>query len=233
MRLEKIDILRGIAIILMAIFHLNYSLLHIYNNNILNFSKIFWFYEGRISALLFIFVWWLSFYLSEKKYKDAIIKKYLKFSFFLMLIAWWISILTYFLFPNQYIRFWIIHFFSLSFPLLLLFKRLRYLNIAFWIIFIIYGFYMIPVIENQYFYFLGFTYPWFVSADFYPIFPYFGVLLLGYSSGLLLDMSQKLNILKLQTKKNILTRFFIYLWRRSLIIYLIHQPIIIFVLFFL
>jgi uncharacterized membrane protein len=45
MRLEKIDIFRGIAIILMVIFHLNYSLVNIFDNNIINFSKEFWFYE--------------------------------------------------------------------------------------------------------------------------------------------------------------------------------------------
>ena len=78
MRLEKLDVFRAIAIVLMVIFHVNYSLVYIFNIDILNFSKIFWFIEGKISAFLFIFIAGFSFFLAEKKYKNKIIKKYFK-----------------------------------------------------------------------------------------------------------------------------------------------------------
>lgn len=43
MRLEKLDIFRGIAIVLMVLFHLNYSLVYIFGIETLNFSTIFWY----------------------------------------------------------------------------------------------------------------------------------------------------------------------------------------------
>jgi len=240
MRLQKLDIFRGIAILLMIIFHINYSLLNIFNIDALNFSKIFWFIEGRISALLFIFIAWISFLLAEKKYWNKIIKKYIKVIALLSWISLLISLSTFLFFTEQYIRFWIIHFFALSFLLMLLFRLFKYYNFLFWIIFIIYWFYFIPVIESKYFYFLWFTYNWFSSAYYYPILPYLWIILLWYSLGLLLYNKNKLDIFKLKPYSNkfilkkifiILNNFFEYMWKKSLIIYLIHQPIIIFIIY--
>lgn len=227
MRLEKLDILRWIAIILMVIFHLNYSLVHIFKYDVLNFSDTFWFIIWKIAVLLFIFIAGISFFLAENKYGDKIIKKYLKVSLYLWIIAWIISISTYLFSEKLYIRFWIIHFFALSFLLMLLFRRLRYYNILLWIIIIVYGVYFLPIIENKYLYFLWFMYPWFVSSDYYAIFPYFWVMLLGYSFALYLNKIDKLDIFKLKSRKNIFYKNLEYLWKKSLIIYLIHQPIII------
>ena len=129
MRLERLDIIRGIAIFLMVIFHLNYSLVNIFNSQILELPANIWFYIWRISALLFIIIAGISFVLAENKYKIKIIKKYIKVSIFLWIIAFFISLSTLLFFPEQYIRFWIIHFFSLSFLLLLLFRKFKYYNI--------------------------------------------------------------------------------------------------------
>ncbi len=215
----------------MVIFHLNYSLVNIFNNNILNIYDDLWFYIWRISALLFIFISWISFFLAEKKYGSNITKKYTQIILLLWVIAWFISLSTFLFFPDQYIRFGIIHFFALSFFLMLFFRKLHYYNIIIAICIIVFGFYFIPIIDNQYFYFLWFVYRWFRSADFYPILPYFAFMLLWYSYGLFLSNTDRLNILKLKTDNNILYTFFWYLWKRSLILYLIHQPIIIFILF--
>lgn len=231
MRYEKLDILRWIAIILMVFFHLNYSLVNIFNINILNFSNTYWFIEWKISALLFIFITWISFLLAEKKYEDKIIKEYFKKSFILWIIAWLISLFTFLFFTEQYIRFWIIHFFALSFLLILFFRKLKYYNILLWWLIIIYGLYFIPVIQSKYFYFLWFTYFWFKSADYYPLLPYFWVMLFWYSFALFLSNRNKLKILKLQSKKNIIYSIFEYIWKKSLIIYLIHQPIIILIIY--
>ncbi len=211
----------------MVLFHLNYSLVHIFNNEVLNFSQNFWFYEGRISALLFIFIWGFSFFLAEQKHWAGVLKRYLKISSVLWTIALLISIITYNFFPEQYIRFWIIHFFSISFLLLILFRKLRRYNFLFGILIIVYGFYFIPVIDNQYFYFMGFVYPTFLSADFYPLFPYFWVMLLGYSFAIFMKTWKYLHILEMKKERNRGEDFFIFLWRRSLLIYLIHQPVII------
>jgi len=231
MRLERLDIIRGIAIFLMVIFHLNYSLVNIFNSQILELPANIWFYIWRISALLFIIIAGISFVLAENKYKIKIIKKYIKVSIFLWIIAFFISLSTLLFFPEQYIRFWIIHFFSLSFLLLLLFRKFKYYNIILWLWIIIYGFYFISIVEVKYLYFLGFVYPWFNSADFYPILPYFWVMLLWYWIWTYLLNNNLLHILRWSSISNIFKKFFIYIWKKSLLIYIIHQPIIIGVLY--
>lgn len=231
MRLEKLDILRWIAIVLMVIFHINYSLLYIFNNNILNFSTSFWFIIWKISVILFIFIAGISFFLAEKKYWDKIIAKYIKISLLLWWIAWMISLFTYTFFIEQFIRFWIIHFFALSFLLILIFRKFEYYNILFWFIIIVYGIFFIPIIENKHLYWLWFEYIWFKSADYYPIFPYFWIMLLWYAFSMYLDKIDKLSIFKLNSWKNTFYKTLEYLWKKSLIIYLIHQPIIIWFLY--
>ncbi len=231
MRLEKLDIFRWIAIVLMVIFHLNYSLVHIFDIWFLNFSDTFWFIVWKISVTLFMFIAGISFYLAEKKYSSDITKKYLKISILLAIFAGIISIVTYYFYNSLYIRFGILHYFSLSFLLMLFFRKLGYYNAIIWIIIIIYWVYFIPIISNTHLFFLWFMYPWFKSSDYYPIFPYFWIMLLWYSIWLFLDNINKLNLLKLKSEKNIFDKILEYLWKKSFIIYLIHQPIIIWVLY--
>lgn len=231
-KLAKVDILRWLAILLMIFFHLNYSLLNIFHIQILNFSELFWFVLWKVSALLFIFIAWVSFFLSSKKYWKSIAKKYTKKAVYLWIIAWIISLITYFWFDSKfYIRFWIIHFFALSFLLMIVFRRFRYYNLLFWTIIIVYGVYFIPIIENKNLYFLWFRYYWFKSGDYYPILPYFWVMLLWYVFALFLSDTNKLNLLKLKNNSNILLKILELFWKKSLLIYLIHQPIIVFIIY--
>ena len=101
-RLEKLDILRGIAIILMVLFHFNYSLIHLYDNELMNFSESIWFVIWRISALLFIIISGISFALAVEKYKKKIYKKYIKVSLLLWIIALLISGFTYIYIPTNF-----------------------------------------------------------------------------------------------------------------------------------
>ena len=76
MRIERLDILRGVAIVMMVVFHLNYSLVNIFSIDILNFSDNFWYIVGKSSAILFIVIAGFSFFLSEKKSPEKIVRKY-------------------------------------------------------------------------------------------------------------------------------------------------------------
>lgn len=118
MRLERLDILRGLAIVLMILFHLNYSLVHIFDSEILTISESFWYVLGKISALSFIAIAGFSYFLAEKKYAEKTKHKYVRYALILGIFAGMISIVTYVFFPEQFIAFGILHFFAVSFLLL-------------------------------------------------------------------------------------------------------------------
>lgn len=227
MRYEKLDILRGIAIVLMVLFHLNYILVHIFWIDSLNFSFIFWLFIGKIWALLFIIISGISFFLAEKKYGNKIVKKYLKYAFFLGIISLFISFYTYLFLPSQIILFGILHFFSLSFLLILFFRRFRYFNFLFWILIILFPLFFTMKTSSYYLFFLGFLYPWFYSADFYPVFPYFWVFLFSYTSAIFLSKKWFLETIFWWKYSWKITNFLKFIWKNSLLIYLIHPPIII------
>ena len=166
MRLQWIDTLRCSAIVLMVLFHLNYSLVHIFDLEILNFSESFWFFLGKISALSFIFLAGFSCFLAEQKYGKEVQKKYLRYAVILWCFALLISFFTYFLFPEQFIAFGILHFFALSFLLLPYFTRFWYWLISLAGAIILSGAYFLPVVESALFFPLGFRTADFFSADY-------------------------------------------------------------------
>lgn len=58
---------RGVAILLMVLFHINYSLVNIFGIEFFNFSELFWYIVGKISAIGFIFIAGISFFLAGEK----------------------------------------------------------------------------------------------------------------------------------------------------------------------
>lgn len=70
---------------------------------------------------------------------------------------------------------------------------------------------------------LGFTFPGFASSDYFPLMPNFGYFLLGAAAGRLLYPERKS---LLPGRETGLTRFFCRCGRHSLLIYLLHQPLL-------
>ena len=71
---------------------------------------------------------------------------------------------------------------------------------------------------------LGLTAPGFVSADYFPIFPYLGYFLLGASLGKKYYPSRRSLLPRLAGHP--ISRFFCFFGRHSLSVYLIHQPVL-------
>jgi len=127
MRYQYLDIFRWACIVLMILFHLNYSLVNIFNSEIINVSQSFWFVVGKIAALGFMIISGISFYLAKQKYSEQDLRnKYFKYAGTLCLIALGISLGTYFIIPEQLILFGILHLFALSFFLLVFVSKLGY-----------------------------------------------------------------------------------------------------------
>ena len=93
-------------------------------------------------------------------------------------------------------------------------------------IFILFGFYIKNfIVSYPWLVFLGLRFENFFTLDYFPLLPWFGVVLLGIYFGKLLypKGKRRFNI-------NLENKYLSFLGRHSLIIYLLHQPILILVI---
>ena len=72
---------------------------------------------------------------------------------------------------------------------------------------------------------LGFLYPEFSTADYFPLLPHFGFFLLGAVIGRKV-YSKKVTLFPNVNDRNPLIRVLCFVGRHSLLIYLVHQPLL-------
>ncbi|MCX6802281.1 MAG: heparan-alpha-glucosaminide N-acetyltransferase [Candidatus Diapherotrites archaeon] len=226
-RFWEIDSVRGIALVLMAIFHLFFDL---------NYFRFFqsnnpawqWQLSAAFIAFLFLSVAGISLSISHAKNPSP--KKFLLrgakiFSFGLLITA------ATWIYPHEgFIQFGILHLIGLSIILSIPFLRFKKLNLALGIAFLAAGFFL----QTQYFDFpwllwLGFMPHGFYTLDYYPLLPWFGLILFGIFLGKEIYPNGK-RFFKEKTEPKPL-RFLSFLGRHSLAFYLLHQPAIIAALF--
>lgn len=210
----------------MVFFHMNYLLVHVFWGMNIFFSDTFWFFLGRIVVVMFIFVSGIAFFLSsEKREFSAIVQGNVRRFLILASIALVISLATYTLFYEQRILFGIIHFFAIASILSLGILRFWGFNIFLGIGSIFLGYYFSSLsVTSDILAPIGLHTWGFFSADYYPIFPWFGYFLLGFGVTSMLQKRAQLHAL-------LDGGFFggeslAYIGRYSLLIYVIHVPII-------
>jgi len=209
-RVPYLDILRAVAVIWMIIFHIAYDM-RMFGLNRIDFAEGFWFAFPRVIAGTFLFCVGIALNYTHKNgvEKGALFKRLKKLGIAALLV----SIGTYVVFPQQWIYFGTLHCILAGSLLGAFFVHRR--NLALVI--------MIFIMIMQYG--LGFGIKWLSgllqrpSLDFIPIYPWFWVILLGILLGPYL--SRMSFLMNLRTPK-----FFDFLGRHSLIIYLVHQPLI-------
>ncbi|MEG6585260.1 heparan-alpha-glucosaminide N-acetyltransferase [Dendrosporobacter sp. 1207_IL3150] len=217
-RIWEIDFFRGLAIILMILFHLVFDFKEFLNVN-LNYSSGIWFYTGKSAAVLFIFICGLSGSLTNKHVRNGV-----------NVLIWGLalSVLTYFYNPILYIRFGILHLLGVS---LITYPFVRPLSISLLFILgiaaIIAGFITTKLgTTNDWLLTIGLTSPSFASLDYYPLLPWYGVFLFGVAAGKYFYY-EKTSIMPVFIDIPLIN----YLGRHSLLIYLIHQPILLSLIF--
>jgi uncharacterized membrane protein len=232
-RLWEVDFSRGIAIILMIIFNYSFALKYL---NIFTIADglLYWYIFPRFIGGMFIFIAGLSLTLMHRQNKEVAHKKFFSRGLKIFGLGILITIITYLTFPQAFILFGILHFIGISIILGQFFLKFRKLNLLLGLLLIIIGFYLQSLnFDFKWLLWLGFTPNNFYTFDYWPILPWFGVTLLGIFLGNMLYREGKRNF-KIKDLSNLsVVKFLSFLGRNSLTIYLLHQPLLIFVLMLL
>lgn len=211
------DLLRGLAIVLMVIFHFSYDLTIFGWANFNTSEDIEWRIFRSIIVSCFLMAVGMSSYLAYEKSVNK--KKLAKTLGKLFSVSLLITIGSLFLDPNTWVYFGIIHFITVALPISVLFVRAPTLALAtgiaciagYWSdIFNLYPIWAWSVLN------LGIPR---YTVDLVSFFPWIGVVLIG-----VFVMHKEIFHIKL--KPSVIFNKLVVLGQHSLLIYLLHQPIL-------
>jgi uncharacterized membrane protein len=235
-RFWELDLLRGIAIILMIILHLAYDLYY-FEVSELNIYESYLIYFVISGFSLFYLLVGISLTLSYSKMKlnhksdKDVIKTNLSRG--LQIFCWGLLItcITYIFMRDGFVLFGALHLIGLSIIIAYPFLKQTRWNIIFGAVIISIGL----VLRG-----FRFDFPWlvwlglrphgFYTVDYFPLLPYFGIVLIGIALGNIFYQNYKRRFYLVDLSKYQTVRFFGFLGRHSLLIYLVHQPILLLIL---
>lgn len=232
-RFWEVDFFRGVAIVLMVTYHVFFDMRFLGISELDPNSGIL-LVIGRSASITFLFLVGLSLALSYSRARlssretSHLFPKYVKRGAAIFSWGLVITLVTGILLPRGTIFFGILHLIGVS--IILAYPFL--------------GFQLKPLFVGWAFLFAGFftegayvDFPWllwlglkphgFYSYDYFPVIPWFGMVLLGVSAGNILYRGYRRQFTVPDLEQTLLVRLFGCLGRNSLFIYLVHQPLII------
>lgn len=223
-RIIGVDIFRGLAIVLMIIFHFCYDLNYFKFTNIPLYSSSFWLNFRLVIVNMFLITAGISLVLANPRginYKG--VKKRV---LLLGLAATVITVVTYFIFPTTWVYFGVIHFILIASVVGLLFINRPFISLILAIIILIahffYNFNMHPLFNLLA---KPLHLPIYHTEDLVPFIPWFSATLIGISMASF-GWHKVIFDNKFFNNKNRVNHFLSIAGKHSLLIYLIHQPII-------
>jgi uncharacterized membrane protein len=213
----EIDVFRGMAIVLMVTFHFSYDLTVFGWADFSTAKDIEWRIFRTFIVSSFLLAVGMSSYLAYHKSFNK--KKFTKTVGKLISVSLFISIGSFFMHPGSWVYFGIIHFITLALPISVLFVRAPYIAlvigtgciVGYWVgILNFYPFWEWSVLH------LGIPTQ---TVDLVSFFPWVGVVLIG----VFVMYKELFNI---NIKSSTISNKLAFLGQHSLIIYLVHQPIL-------
>ena len=220
MRHGELDVLRAAAIVLMVMFHLVYDLKEFAGVNI-DYQAPLWFFIGKTSALLFIFISGLC-----SGFSRFTVRRGIK----VLLYGMVITVVTYLFMKDEYVRFGILHFLGVAMILsgILLFRLSSWTLWGLASSSALLGFWVKgQVVNTSLLVPFGLLYNGFSTIDYYPLFPYLAVTILGILAYRHFYARRTEPLVAFELNSELVR----WLSRNSLGIYLLHQPIILFIIF--
>ena len=231
-RFWEIDALRGIAVVAMVLYHFSYDLAFFGLFDVGFFRSGLGLNTGRLIGGSFIFLAGLSLTLSYARATASrpplggtLFRKYLSRGLRIFSYGLVITLLTWIFLPNEMIVFGILHLIGVSIILAYPFLTLKLVNVALGVAYIAIG----PIlrgleVDSPWLVWLG-SDPTFFMIDYWPIFPWFGVILFGIAAGNALYGDRRKQAAS-STPRPSTIRPLAFLGRHSLVVYLIHQPVL-------
>lgn len=238
-RLWEVDALRGVAILMMVVYHLMWDLRGLGGYDI-NVYTGFWKLFQLATASLFTGLVGVSLTLSYRRAQarggqdGQLWGKYLRRGF--QVFSWGVvvGIVTFLFDPPRYVRFGILHLIGFSIMIAYPFLRWRWLNLFLGLFLIALG----PItplfgLDSPWLGWLGLDATPRPAFDYFPLIPWFGMVLIGIFAGNL--AYGRPTRARRQSRLAALApaRGLRLLGQNSLLIYLLHQPIMIALLFIL
>jgi len=215
-RVFELDVLRGVAVVLMVIFHFGFDLAEFGYASYQTTVDIEWKVFRSVILSMFLLAVGMSSYLAYSQGVNQ--KKLFKNLVKLSLVSFVISLGSYFAFPHAWIYFGVIHFIVLAIPLSLVFLPIPGTALVLGLTLIIaypLGYLHMDTLHRlavQYLHIPSFT------VDVVSLSPWFGMVLIG-----IFIMHKK--IFNIKIGHNSLMQKMAFLGKHSLVIYLVHQPI--------
>ena len=210
---QALDLMRGIAIIMMIVFHLIYDL------NEFGYTNIplsnFWLTSYWRYLIVFLFLNAVGISLVIAYGKNFSLNKFIKRLAILGLAALSVSLGTYFLFPDAWVYFGILHLIWTATLIAIIFVQFPKTSLFVASLIFILGYLNLP--DLSFFGFLLSDYLPLSSVDFYPLFPWIAFVFTGIYLGHN-PIYKKIFFMRVP--------FLQLVGQHSLIIYLLHQVIL-------
>jgi uncharacterized membrane protein len=224
-RYQAIDILRGIAIALMVIFHFSYDLNFFKLVRIDIYHDPFWMNFRVLIVSLFVGLVGVSLVLATQN--GINLKRFSHRLAWLVVLAIAITGMSYFMFPKGMIVFGILHFIAFASVAGLLFVRLYWPSLILGIgIILLDRVYHNPFFDQYWIHWFGLTVHRPKAADYVSVIPWFGVVLIGIFIGQTILRNETLQRRLSVSSDHPLPRGLAFAGRHSLLIYMIHQPVL-------
>lgn len=236
-RFSEIDIVRGIAVVGMVIYHVLFDLSSLGLVDLKISHTAFELFAGGTAGTFFTIVG-ISMYISFSRARSQGSDNYDLAGKYLVrgvkLFAWGlgITLVSYLLYPDFVVLFGVLHFIGVSVVLSYLFLELTFglrkrffLSVVFVVtilLFVLSGTVRAPQVNHPFLIWLGIVPQGFQSLDYFPLVPWFGFIVGGLAIGELFYTGGRRSYDHWTFKNRPLE----FLGRYSLIIYLAHQPLI-------